>query len=173
MSKINLKETTATTDKNEAEIEKPVSSSAVKPFEEIDRMFDDFFSRGWLRPFRFNQPSWSHLPTPFEGRTPHMDVIDRDDEIFVKAELPGVEKNDIEISMTSHSVTIKGSTKKEEKEEKGNYHRFEISQGSFLRTESLPSEVDVDKASAKFNHGVLKITLPKVKKSNHKSVKVE
>ena len=75
--------------------------------------------------------------------------------------------------MTNNSITIKGSTKAEEKEEKGDYHRCEISQGAYSRTLSLPSEVDTDKAKAKFKHGVLKLTIPKVKKSKHISVKVE
>ena len=159
--------------KKEDEVEKVEPSRALSSFDAMDSVFDHFFTRGWMRPFRFDQPSWSHLPAPFEGRTPQVDVVDRDDEIFVKAELPGLDKDNVEISMTSNSVTIKGSTKAEEKEEKGDYHRCEISQGSFSRTVSLPSEVDIDKAKAKFKHGVLKLTIPKVKVSKHKSVKVE
>ena len=147
--------------------------TALASFEEMDRMFDNFFSRGWMRPFRFSHPSWSHLPAPFKGRTPQVDMVDRDKEIFIKAELPGVDKKDLEISMTSNSVTIKGSTRTEEKEEKGDYHRCEISQGSFTRSLSLPAEVDTDKAKAKFKHGVLKLTIPKVKTSKRKNVKVE
>lgn len=173
MSNKSKKETTATPAKKETEIEKVTATSALSPFEDFDRMFDEFFSRGWMTPFRFGHPSWSHLPAPFEGRTPHVDVVDRDNEIFVKAELPGVDKDDVEITMTGNSVTIKGSTKAEEKEEKGNYHRCEISQGSFSRTVSLPDEVDTNKAKAKFKHGVLKLTIPKVKKSKQKNIKVE
>jgi len=148
-------------------------TKTLRAFEEMDRRFDDFFSRGWMRPFRSGHPSWSHLPAPFEGRVPQVDVVDRDDEVFVKAELSGVDKDDVEITMTDNSVTIKGSTKAEEKEEKGDYHRCEISQGSFCRTVAPPAEVDIDKAKAKFKHGVLKLTIPKVKKSARKSVKVE
>jgi len=159
--------------KKETDIAKAESSRTLSPFETMDHLFDDFFSRGWMRPFRFDQPSWSHLPAPFEGRTPQVDVVDRDDEIFVKAELPGVNKDDVDIIITNNSVTIKGSTKAEEKEEKGDYHRCEISQGSFSRTVSLPSEVDTEKAKAKYKHGVLKLTIPKVKASKHKNVKVE
>ena len=173
MSKESKKETAVTPSKKGTEVEKVEPIKALSSFEDMDRMFDDFFSRGWMRPFRFGDPSWSHLPAPFEGRTPHVDVVDRDDEIFVKAELPGVDKDDVEITMTDNSVTIKASTKAEEKEEKGDYHRCEISQGSFSRTVSLPSEVDTDKAKAKFKNGVLKLTIPKVKKSGHTSIKVE
>jgi len=173
MTKTSKKQTAVSPVKKETEIEKVSHSKALGHFEEMDRLFDDMFSRDWMRSFRFGHPSWSHLPAPFEGRAPQVDVLDRDDEIFVKAELPGVDKDDVELTVTGNSVTIKGSTKSEEKEEEGDYHRCEISQGSFSRTISLPSEVDTDKAKANFKHGVLKLTLPKVKKSKHKSVKVE
>lgn len=173
MTKSNKKELVATPIKKQDDVKKDTPLRVLKGFEEMDRMFDDFFSRGWMRPFRFGAPSWSHLPAPFEGRTPQVDVVDRDNEVYIKAELPGVDKKDVEVTMTDNSVTIKGSTQAEEKEEKGDYHRCEISQGSFSRTLSLPSEVDTDKAKAKFKHGVLKLTIPKIKKSKHKSVNVE
>lgn len=160
-------------DKSVAEIKGTEPMSALSRIDDFEHMVDDFFSRHWMRPFSFERPSWSHLPAPFEGRTPHVDVVDRDNEVFVKAELPGIDKNDVEITMTGNSVTIKGSTKAEEKEEDGDYHRCEISQGSFSRTVSLPSEVDTDKAKAKFKHGVLKLTIPKVKKSTRKTIKVD
>lgn len=173
MTKASKKESSVMPIKSGTEIEKTAPQKGLSSFEELDRMFDDFFSRGWMRPFRFGHPSWSHLPAPFEGRRPQVDIVDRDDEVFIKAELPGVDKDDVDITLTDNSVTIKGSTKAEEKEEKGDYHRCEISQGSFSRTLSLPAEVDTDKARAKFKHGVLKLTIPKVKKSKHKTVKVE
>ena len=173
MTKASKKQTAVTPVTKSTEVEKIAPSRALGSFEEMDRMFDNFFPRGWMRSFHFDQPSWSHLAAPFEGRIPQVDVVDRDDEIFVKAELPGVDKDDVEIAMTSNSVTIKGSTRAEEKQEKGDYHRCEISQGSFARTLRLPGEVDTDKAKAKFKHGVLKLTIPKVKASKHKSIKVE
>lgn len=173
MTATSKKEVAKSTGKKEAAIKKVEPTSALSRFEEFERMFDDFFPRHWMRPFSFDRPSWSHLPAPFEGRTPHVDVVDRDKEVFIKAELPGVGKDDLEITMTGNSVTIKGSTKAEEKEDDGDYHRCEISQGSFSRTVSLPSEVDTDKAKAKFKHGVLKLTIPKVKKSTRKNIKVE
>jgi HSP20 family protein len=93
--------------------------------------------------------------------------------VVVKAELPGVQKDDINVSVTDSSVTIKGSTSHEEKEEKGNYYRREISRGSFSRTVALPSDVDADKAKANFTDGILVLTIPKVEKSHRKSVTVE
>jgi HSP20 family protein len=79
----------------------------------------------------------------------------------------------MEVSMTDNTVTNKGSTSHEEKEEKGNYYRSEISRGSFSRTVVLPSDVDADKARASFNDGILELTIPKVEKSHRKNITVE
>jgi len=102
-----------------------------------------------------------------------VDVIDRDDEVVVKAELPGVEKKDLDVSVTETSVTIKGTTSHEEKEEKGDYYRCEISRGAYARTVALPSYVDADKAKASFKDGVLELTLPKVEKSKRRSIEIK
>jgi HSP20 family protein len=100
-------------------------------------------------------------------------VIDRDNEVVVKAELPGVDKKDIDISVTQNTVTIKGTTSHEEKEEKGDYYRCEISRGSYSRTLSLPADVDEEKTKAEFKDGILELTMPKKKKSKRHTIKVE
>jgi HSP20 family protein len=146
------------------------ASRALSPFEEMDQMFENFFPRRWMQPFHWEMPHWPELT---ELKMPKVDVIDRETEIVVKAELTGVKKDDIDVSMTDNSVTIKGSTSHEEKEEKGNYYRSEISRGSFSRTVVLPSDVDADKARASFNDGILELTIPKVEKSHRKNITVE
>jgi len=103
---------------------------------------------------------------------PRVDIVDRDDELVVKAESPGVDKKDLDISVTDNAVTIKGSTSHEEKEEKGDYYRCEISSGAYSRTLVLPSEVEADKAKANFKDGVLELTLPKLKKAKRHTIKV-
>ena len=155
------------------EVKKVESAQVLSPFEEMERMFDNYFSRGWKRPFRSEWPSFSGLAQPFEGKSPSVDVIERDDAVIVKAELPCVDKKDIDVSVTSNTVTIKGSTSHVEKEEKGDYYRCEMSRGSYQRTLSLPADVDEGKAKAKLKDGILELTLPKVTKSKRKSVKVE
>lgn len=154
------------------EVQKVEPAHALNPFEEMEKMFDNYFSRGWMRPFHMDWPSFPKMKA-FEGKTPSVDVIDRDDEVIVKAELPGVDKKDLDISVTSNTVTIKGSTSHEEKEEKGDYYRCEISRGSYSRTLSLPVDVDEEKTQAKFKDGILELTLPKVKKSKRHTVKVD
>jgi HSP20 family protein len=155
------------------ELQKAEPRRALSPFEEMDRMFEDFFSRGWMRPFRWEWPSLGEMAKPFEGKIPKVDVIERDEEVVVKAEMPGVEKKDLDVSVTENSVTIKGTTSHEAKEEKGDYYRCEISRGAYARTVSLPSYVDANKAKATFKDGVLELTLPKVEKSKRRSIEIK
>ena len=139
----------------------------------VERMFERFFPSGWMRPGRWDWPTCAERGMPFEGRMPKVDVVDREDEVVIRAELPGVDKKDLDVSMTDNTVTIKGSTRKEEKEEKGDYYRCEISSGSFSRTVTLPAQVDAGKSSARFKDGVLELKVPKKEKAKRRSIKVE
>lgn len=150
----------------------PVASQALSPFEEMDRLFDNFLHRRWMQPFRWEMPSMTDLGLP-EMKMPRVDVIDRENEVVVRVEAPGVKKEDLDVSVNENSVTIKGSTGHEEKEEKGNFYRSEISRGSFSRTVALPGDVNTDKVKAVFNDGILELTIPKAEKSKRKSIKIE
>ncbi len=154
------------------EVRKASPVRALSPFEEMDRMFDNFFRRGWVRPWRFEWPSLPEMALP-EMKLPKVDVIDLENEILVKAEVPGVDKKDIDISVGENTVTIKGETRREEKEEKGDYYRCEISRGAFSRTVALPVAVDGAKARAAFKDGMLELTLPKMEKAKRHSIKVD
>lgn len=155
------------------EAQRAQSARMLSPFEEMDRWFEGAFPRGWMRPFQREWPMWGELARPFESRAPRVDVIDRDEEIMLRAELPGVEKKDLDVSITDNTVTIKATSSTEEKEEKGDYYRCEISQGSFARTVTLPSNVEADKVTASFKEGILELTLPKVAKSQRRRINVE
>ena len=118
---------------------------------EMNRLFDNFFRGFSLTPFG---ESWG-------GFNPCIDVTETDKEIKVSAELPGLDENDIELTLSNDMLTISGE-KKEETEDKGkNYYRMERSYGSFQRSIALTPGVETDKVEAKFNKGVLTITLPK------------
>ena len=155
------------------EIEVTRPSRFPDPFSETDRWFDNLFPRGWMRPFHRNWPDFGEMASAFETRMPKVDIIDRDDEIIVHAEVPGVQKDDLDVSVSDHTVTIKGKTKREKKEEKGDYYRSELYQGSFARTVTLPSEVDSDKVKANFKDGVLELKMPKIAQSKRRSVKID
>lgn len=135
---------------------------------DIDRMFDDFIGRRFMRPFGWERPL-AELPE----FVPSVDVIDREDEVMVRAEVPGYKKEEIEISVSDSMLTIKGETKKEEKEEKGDYYRCEISHGAFTRMVELPARVDDSKAKAAMKEGVLELTLPKVEPSKRRTIAIE
>ncbi len=134
----------------------------LSPFDEMERMFENFFPTGWLRPMR-TAPLWAELPPG--AKIPPVDIIDREEEILLRAEMPGIDKDSIDISLSDNSVTIRGSSRHEEKESEENYYRSEISRGAFSRTVSLPADVDGDKTKATFKEGVLELTMPKVERS--------
>lgn len=163
--------------KEESAVTATPVSRALSPFEEMDRMFDNFFGRrwprSWMRPFQWEQMEMPELPAAYRGAGPKVDVVDQEKEIMVRAEVPGVNREDLEVSVTDNAVTLRGCTRHEEKEEKGEYFRSEIARGEFTRTVALPSEVEGDKAKAKLQDGVLTLTLPKVAKASRKTVKID
>ena len=167
------KKTDVTASKKERNIQHVVPASIFSPFGEMERWFESAFPTLRQRHFRGGWPSWGEMPAVFEGRMPSVDVIDRDNEILVRAEIPGVDKKDLDVSVTEDSVCIKGSVQHEEEEEKGEYYRRETSSGSFARTMILPSEVDTTKVKAKFKDGVLEMTLPKVKQSKRQKISLD
>lgn len=143
------------------------------PFEEMEKRFASMFHRGGLFPLLERPHLWDNWSL-FEGKMPSVDMIDKKGKIIIKAELPGVDKKDVDVSVTDHTVTIKGTTSTDEEEEKGNYYRREISSGSFERVLAIPGNVDTENVKAKFRNGVLKLTLPKTdKESNNTKVSVE
>lgn len=150
------------------EIQKAQPARSLSPFEEMDQLFNQFLNRGWMRPWRFDWPE-SALR---DVQLPKLDVIDREAEVIVRAEMPGVDKKDINISVGPDTLTIRGETRHEEKEEKGDYYRSEISRGAFSRTVALPASVNGDNARATMNNGVLEISLPKVEKAKRRNIPV-
>lgn len=154
------------------EVEASRPSRAVNPFEEMDRLFENFVGHGLMRPFRGGWPAWSEAAA-LEGRLPKVDVIDRDDEVLVRAELPGVQKENLDVSVTDNTVTIKAETKREEKEEKGDFYRHEITRGTFARTVMLPSAVNSEDVRAKFKDGVLELKLPKIEKAKRRNIAID
>lgn len=148
------------------------ASRWLSPFEEIDRLFDDFLSsRAIARPSFLGRMI---EPGSIESRAPRVDLVDRESELLVRAELPGVDKKDLDISLNDNVLTIKGQSRREEThEEKGEYYRREIAQSSFSRTIPLPSYVDSDKAQASFRDGILELTLPKVEESRRRRIQIQ
>ena len=121
--------------------------------EEMDRMFSSIYTRPSLPSKRIKSHNY---------REPLLDVVDKGNELLVQAELPGVGKEDIEIDVGENTLTIKASKKKVVTEEKEGYFCQERGYAGYYRTVPLPTKVDPDKIKAKYNNGVLEITLPKI-----------
>ncbi|CUS76560.1 heat shock protein Hsp20 [Candidatus Kryptonium thompsonii] len=142
----------------------PIRDLATEIFDlqkEINRMFDRFF-RGF-EDEEIRMISWS----------PRVDISETDDEYIVRAEIPGVSKDDVKITIKDDILTISGE-KKQEKEAKGeNFHRIERVYGSFSRSFALPGSVKVDKVEAKFKDGVLTIKLPKVEEAKPREIEIK
>ena len=155
------------------EIQKAVPARALTPFEEMDRILNRLMGGNWMRPFAWDRPLWRDVMEPVEWNLPRMDVIDRDEDILVRAEVPGVDKKDLEVTLADNMLTIKGSASREEKEEKGDYYRCETAQGAFLRTVAIPAKVDTSKVAASLKDGILEIKLPKLEASKRRSIKVD
>jgi HSP20 family protein len=135
-------------------------------FDDLDRAFDTLMNHGlmgpgWLRPFRDLWPEWTAAQPETEVRLPRVDLIDRDTELLVKVELPGIDKEDLKVELNGDLLTIHGERRHEEKTEKENFYRAEIARGSFSRTLRLPVDVIADQVQANFDKGLLEVHLPK------------
>jgi len=115
---------------------------------EVDRLFEDFFDGGSRR-------FWGR------GAEPAMEVCDTKDAVVVKAQVPGVSKDQLQVHITDDTLTLKGEVREEEKKEEKNFYRRELHYGAFERTMALPMAVQANKATAQLKDGVLEITLPK------------
>lgn len=156
--------------KETKEVVKVEPARALSPFEEMEKRFEEFIKR----PFPLMGPSWfPRLRMPeMEEISPTVDIFEEGDNVVVKAEIPGMKKEDIDVNITDDTITISGEKKKEEKVEKKDYYRVERSYGSFSRSFRLPKEVQTDKAKATFKDGVLEITVPKTEEAKKKEKKV-
>lgn len=134
----------------------------MEPFRrEMERLWDRFFGETWLsRPFA-------------EAWQPSADIIETETGIVVKADLPGLDASDIDVSISEDVLTIKGEKRKEEEKTGERYHSVERYYGSFQRSFRLPSSVQMDKAEATFEKGVLTISLPKTEEARKKEIKVQ
>ena len=110
---------------------------------------------------------WSNLGGPA------VDIEERDNEVIVSAELPGLDKKDFEVEVEANRLILRGEKKASKEKREGNYFYSETSYGSFHRVIPLPAEVDRDKADAAYKHGVLKVTLPKTEEAKGRRIAVK
>ncbi|MCM8795229.1 MAG: Hsp20/alpha crystallin family protein [Candidatus Omnitrophica bacterium] len=125
---------------------------------------------------RFLDTSFDTLPERISKEgiwSPSLDISEDKDNIVIKADLPGVKQQDIDISINDNILTLKGERRRDEETKGKNYHRIERFYGSFVRSLSLPRYVDTDKINASYKDGVLEIVIPKTEEAKPKQIKVE
>ena len=127
--------------------------------QEMNRLFEEFFGE---RRSELAEGSW----------LPAVDVSETENEMVVRAELPGMTNEDIELHLQDNVLTLKGEKRQENKEEKENFHRIERSYGSFSRSFTLPADVRQEDIKASFKDGVLLITLPKSEEAKAKKIAI-
>lgn len=127
--------------------------------DDMDRLFESFFGK---------------FPADREGFwSPAIDIEENNGNIIVKAELPGMKKDDVKVTVRDNMLTVSGERKHEKETKDKTFHRIERSYGKFSRTITLPSEVEADKVKASYKDGVLNITLPKPETAKPKQIDVE
>jgi HSP20 family protein len=125
---------------------------------------------------RLFQDTVNHLlsePTTPRAWAPSVDIVETENEITLKADVPGVDQKDIDIQLENGTLTLKGERKFEQEEKKKGFQRLERSYGAFVRTFTVPETVDSEKVRADYDKGVLTVTMPKKEVAKPKAIKVQ
>lgn len=148
---------------------------AMTPFtHSMEEFFENYFPRRWMEgfePFTWRRPFWSEIDEKFDF-LPNVDILDKDDILIVRAEMPGVKKEDLEITIAGDRLTLEAKRDFEEKAEKDDYFRHEMAYGRVYRSVRLPVEVRDDDAKAELKDGIVEIRLPKVEVTTPHKVEV-
>jgi HSP20 family protein len=126
----------------------------------INRMFDEVFPQGEPSELRLN--AW----------TPSVDIYEQPDAVVIEAELPGLTKEDVSVKLENNTLTIQGERKLAHEDQRESYHRVERVYGSFVRSFTLPTNVDTEKINAEFKDGILQIALPKREEAKPRQIEV-
>ena len=142
----------------------------ISPFAEMDKYFENVLRN----PFSMlSGPMMQSIMPKAVEINPSVDIFEEGDEVVVKADIPGVKKADLDVTITENSLTLRGERKQEKKVKEKDYHRVERSYGSFSRSFRLPENVNGSKAKAEFKNGVLEVRLPKTKETKQKKIEIK
>ena len=149
---------------------------AMRPFtHSMEEFFGSHFPRRWMEgffePYEWKRPFWGEFGENFE-LWPKIDILDKEDCIVVRAEIPGIKKEDLDVTIAGDRLTLEAKREYEEEEKKDNYYRSEMAYGRLHRVVPLPVEVKGDEAKAELKDGVVEVVLPKVEKVTPHTVKV-
>lgn len=139
-------------------------------FREMEQRMDEM-TRHPLMTLR-HPLAWWRVPTEELGWMPALEIYEKEDRFVVRAEVPGMTKDDVDISILGDTLTIKGERKAESEVKDEDYHRCEVCYGKFSRAVTLPSSVQAGKVAATYDNGILEITLPKAAEAKPKKIEV-
>ncbi|MBI3975486.1 MAG: Hsp20/alpha crystallin family protein [Armatimonadetes bacterium] len=130
--------------------------------ESMERLFDDFFTR---------RPAGRPLaPAMWE---PAVEVFETEGEVVFRAEMPGIDPQSVDVTVSEDSLTLKAEARAEAEQKGRNYYRRELRYGAFQRSVALPTSVQTDQAKAAFKNGILEVRIPKAERAKAKTVRVE
>lgn len=129
----------------------------------MNKLFEDSISRSHAFDQDFSAGAWR----------PTVDIYETPDKIILKADLPGISLDDIELKIENNTLTIRGERRMDKETKQEDYHRIERAYGSFSRSFTLPNTVDVDKVKAEHKNGILEVILPKKEETKPKKIKIE
>ena len=135
-----------------------------RPMQTLSSLFEDFFGDSAFESVN------RQLAV---GEWPRVDIEEADESYTIKADLPGLEKQDVAITVENGTLRLEGEKKTEQKREKGRYYHLERSYGRFSRSFALPDGVDVEKITAAMNHGVLELSIPKSERAKPRAIEVK
>ena len=156
--------------------ERPVARRAMRPFtHSMEEFFEDRFPRRWMEGFfapeAWKLPFWGDAEEPLDV-FPKVDVLDREAALIVRAEMPGIEKEDLEITIYGDRLILEARREFKEEEKKEDFFRHEMAYGRLYRSVYLPVEVEVDRVKAELEKGILEVYLPKVEAMTPHKVEV-
>lgn len=131
--------------------------------QDMNRIFDEFFRGDLLANDSLFARDWN----------PAVDILENNDQFVLKAEIPGMTKDDVKITLENNVLTIRGEKKNETEKKEGDFHRIERSYGSFERSFTVPGTIKVNEIDAQYKDGVLTLTLPKAEEAKPKSIEVK
>jgi HSP20 family protein len=165
----------ATKEKENKALTTQKSAEIIPRAQAMERLFERMIDDIWRRPFpSLLQPErWWPAETGSMLRMPAVDVFEEKDDVVIKAEIPGLSKEDISVQVTDSTLTIKGEKKREEEVKEDDFYRCERSFGSFTRAVALPCDVKADQVKASFKNGVLEVRMPKTDEAKKKAITVK
>ncbi|MBI2934881.1 MAG: Hsp20/alpha crystallin family protein [Chloroflexi bacterium] len=152
------------------EVWRPRTVTPFRLLDEMEQEMEQMMSPSMISPLR---RLWRRWPGDGMALAPDIDLYDREDKFLMRMDLPGVKKEDIDISMVGDTITVKGERKRETEIKDEEYRRSEVCYGAFSRSVTLPGSVDASKIEANLREGVLEVVMPKTEAAKPSKIQIK